>query len=156
MRSGILCLLAGLLMAQAAGCGKAKLEVHPVSGRVEFDDRSCPMFGDIEFYNEENRINARGRITREGTFTVGTYSADDGAVEGTHKIVIVQNTTAAVMPYLSKSIRHDHGQLVHPDYFDYRTSDLIWTIVQGENKVVLKLRKHPNQDSQGMPVKPTQ
>lgn len=143
-----------ILLASSTGCGKSQLEVHGVSGRVEFDDRSCPMFGDIEFYNEEHRINARGKITRDGTFTVGTYSADDGAVEGAHKIIISQNTTSPLMPYLTSSVKHNHGQLVHPDYYDYRTSDLSCTIVEGENEIVLKLRKHPNQDSQGMPVSP--
>ncbi len=154
MKNCLVWLLAGCLLAQCAGCGKGQLDVYPVSGRVEFEDRSCPMFGDIEFFNEEHRINARGKITRDGTFSVGTYSADDGAVAGTHKIVIVQNTSTPLMPYLSKTVKHDHGQLIHPDYYDYRTSDLSCTIVEGENEVVLKLRKHPSQDSQGMPLSP--
>ena len=109
------------------------------------------MFGDIEFYNAEHKINARGKIGRDGTFTVGTYTEDDGAVEGHHQIVIQQMTGSYQTAKLADKIVHDHGELLDRAFFDYRTSDLECTISRGTNQVELTVRKSPRQTPDGMP-----
>ncbi|MCP4098201.1 MAG: hypothetical protein GY748_18370, partial [Planctomycetaceae bacterium] len=82
-----LCIFA---LSQILGCGSGQVPTHAIDGIVQSEDGSPLMFGNIEFYNAEHKINARGNINRDGTFTVGTYSDNDGAVEGEQQIAILQ------------------------------------------------------------------
>ena len=109
------------------------------------------MFGDIEFYNAQHKINARGKIDRDGSFTVGTYTENDGAVEGKHQIITMQVSGDYLTEKLSDSIKHDHGALINASFFDYRTSGLECEIVPGDNQVNLTVEKNPRQTSEGMP-----
>jgi hypothetical protein len=134
----------GLFVAALSGCGRNEFPTYPVNGKLEFDDGTTPMFGEIEFFNEERRINARGKISRDGTFEIGTYRERDGAVEGKHKIVISQPTRDHLSAKIKAEIVHDHGDLVHPNYYDYRTSDLSCEVLPTrENYVHLRIKKHP-------------
>ena len=99
------------------------------------------MFGKIEFYNAEHKINARGTINRDGTVTVSTYDEDDGAVVGNHQIMISQQTSNHLTANIKAPIDHDHGDLVDPKYFDYRTSGLSCTIEPGSNEIELQVSK---------------
>ena len=138
-----LCQLSLLLSATIlllSGCS-GNLPTYPVEGQVVFEDGSSPMFGQIEFYNEAAKLNARGKINRDGTFTVGTYKENDGAVEGVHKVVIIQNTGSGLEVQLEVFVKHDHGALVDRAYCDYRTSDLTCTIAPTTNRVKLLVRK---------------
>jgi len=130
-----------------SGCGMGQLRTHPVEGQVRFTSGGAPTFGDIEFYNEEHKLNARGKINKDGSFSIGTYSENDGAIEGTHKIVIIQNTRSAIAEQLDINIRHDHGDLVDRAYFDYRTSGLTCTITQGSNRIELVVDKSQTRDA---------
>ena len=109
------------------------------------------MFGDIEFFNAEHRLNARGKISRDGTFQVTTFTDNDGAVAGTHKAIILQVTGNYLTEKLSDDIKHDHGDLVNSAYFDYRTSGLECEIVPGRNAVEFVVKKNPRQTEDGLP-----
>ena len=134
-----LCLLT--LVVVASGCSDGRLPTHTVRGQLEFEDGTTPMFGDVEFYNSEHKLNARGKVNRDGSFTVGTYEDEDGAVLGQHEIVIIQQTGNYLTASMAVEIAHDHGELIHSDYFDYRTSDLKCTIEEGDNELNFVLRK---------------
>ncbi len=140
-----------LLMLCFLGCNSGQLPTHTVDGIVRFDDGTSPMFGDIEFYSVEHQLNARGKINRDGSFTVGTYEENDGAVEGQHQVVIQQVTGDYLTAKLVDQIDHDHGALVDPAYFDYRTSGLECVISPGTNRIELSVKKSPRQTSDGMP-----
>lgn len=133
------------------GCNSDQLPTYPVNGTIRFQDGSHPMFGDIEFYNEKHQINARGKINRDGTFTVGTYADDDGAVAGTHQVIVLQVVGSYLTEKLSDEIKHDHGELVAKKFIDYRTSGLDCKIVAGPNPVELVVRKNPRQTEDGLP-----
>ncbi len=135
-----------------SGCGDGRLATYPVQGQLKFEDGTTPMFGNIEFYNAQHKLNARGKVNKDGTFTVGTYEDSDGAVEGEHKIVVQQHTGSYLAGHVKVPIKHDHGELIHSDYFDYRTSDLKCNIKKGkQNPVELVLRKNPRQTEEGLP-----
>ena len=141
-----------LFLFVAVGCGKSQLPTYKVNGQLKFEDGTTPAFGNIEFFNAENKINAHGKINRDGTFTVTTYDKNDGAVAGKHQIVIIQLTGNYLTAKSNQDIQHDHGQLAHPRYVDYRTSGLECTITEGENDVTLVLEKNPNQTEDGLPL----
>lgn len=142
-----------LLFPLMWGCGSDQLPTYPVSGTVQFEDGTHPMFGDIEFYNADHKVNARGKINRDGSFSVGTFTDNDGAIEGRHQIITLQIVSDHLTARRSHSIEHDHGALINPSFFDYRTSGLECDIVPGDNQVKLTVRKNPRQTSDGMPKK---
>ncbi len=150
-QSLIVVCLAILLLPNLAGCNSDQLPTYPVEGTIRFKDGSFPKFGDIEFYSSTHRINARGKINRDGSFTVGTYESNDGAVEGTHEIIVLQVSGTHLTARYHDDIKHDHGALVNKSYFDYRTSGLKCDIKQRTNQVELIVRKNPRQTQEGLP-----
>lgn len=143
--------LAIALLPSLAGCNSDQLPTYPVEGTIRFKDGSFPKFGDIEFYSDTHRINARGKINRDGSFTVGTYEPNDGAVEGPHKIIVLQISGTYLTAKYNDDIKHDHGALVNKSYFDYRTTDLKYDIKPRNNPVELIVRKNPRQTEDGLP-----
>jgi len=133
------------------GCGEGNLATYPVNGFVEFEDGTKPMFGDVEFYSAEHKINARGKIARDGTFDVSTYSDGDGAVLGIHQVVIMQQVGNYLIAKSGSKIKHDHGSLIDTSHFDYRTSGLSCEVKPGENEIRFVLKKMPRQTPEGMP-----
>ena len=146
----VLC-LAITLLPSLAGCGSDQLPTYPVEGTIRFKDGSFPKFGDIEFYSATHRINARGKINRDGSFTVGTFDPNDGAVEGQHEIIVQQISGTYLTAKYNDEIKHDHGALVNKSYFDYRTSKLKCDINQETNQVELIVSKNPRQTEDGLP-----
>lgn len=124
---------------------------YEVAGKVEFEDGTSPKFGDVEFYSPEFKLNARGKIKRNGTFTVTTFEEDDGAVLGHHDIVIMQQVGSYLMANADVDVDHDHGALIDKSHFDYRTSGLSCEIVEGKNEVNLVIKKLRRQTEDGLP-----
>lgn len=137
----------------STGCRDNVLKTYPVEGRVIFEDQSVPKFGEIEFYHEQHRVNARGAIGRDGQFTVSTFREGDGAVAGKHKVIITQNVASPLTARIRQEIDHDHGMLIASEYNDYRTSKLECEILaNGSNKIEFVVRKNPRQTKDGMPI----
>lgn len=135
----LVCSLAGL-----TGCGDDRPKTYPVFGKVVYADGTTPEFGDIEFFNQEHKLNAHGKIQEDGTFKVGTYDIDDGAVAGKHKVIILQRTRNHLSAKIEGRINHDHGDLMDTRYYDYRTSKLEATVEPIErNEITLTVRKMP-------------
>lgn len=147
----VVILFVSVIIVVFVGCGNRQLPTYPVNGQLEFQDGTTPKFGTIEFYNAEHQINGRGKINRDGTFTISTYGNNDGAVAGHHKIAIIQLTGNYLTAQANKHIQHDHGALVHQKYSDYRTSNLECTIVESDNDIKLIVERNPNQTEDGMP-----
>lgn len=89
-----LVLLASL---SAAGCSNDHA-TYPVHGQIVYSDGSPAT--DLEGYTvtfesvdhaatgEQSGIGAWGTVQSDGTFTLGTYESDDGAVLGKHRVAI--------------------------------------------------------------------
>ena len=144
------------LLVCTIGCGSDHLPVHPIQGQLKFSDGTVPKMGTIEFFNAEHRINACGKIRSDGTFTVGTYQPDDGAVAGKHSVAIIQLMSHSLAAKKEVVIEidesegkadHDHDhtedpldlEMVHPKYADYRTSDLTVEVKPGDNQITLEV-----------------
>ena len=141
--------LAAVILCLLSGCSD-NLPTHKVIGSVEFEDGTKPMFGNIEFYSPQYKINARGKIERDGSFTVSTYSEGDGAVVGYHDIVIMQQVGNYLIAKTGSKIKHDHGSLIDLSHFDYQTSGLDCEIKPGSNEVRLVVKKLPRQTPEGL------
>ena len=110
-----------------AGCGPQE-QVHPVRGKVVYPDGEPMIAGQIEFESQDHdeRINARGPIHSDGTFVLRTFKADDGALLGKHKVVVMA-------PFRDLSRPDLLGRGVHSQYTSYQESDIEFTVEPGEN-----------------------
>ena len=131
-----------LLIVATLGCSSGNPKTHDVHGVVRFPDGLPLTAGTIEFesLNTEMPFTARGEVSEDGTFDLGTFSMTDGAVEGRHRVVVVSNHeigTGAERP----------GDLepskLHPRFADYRTSGLEFEVKPGKNEFTVPVEYAP-------------
>jgi hypothetical protein len=81
------CSLIFLAAIFSLGCSKrGGMETAPVSGKVAYRGKAVPT-GTVMFVPAEGPA-ATGEIAKDGTYTLTTYKAGDGAVIGKHKVTI--------------------------------------------------------------------
>lgn len=90
---GLGCVLLGMV----AGCGGKQIErkpVYPVSGKVTFQGKPATgAFVSLQPADDPNLDNwptgfPRGTASGDGTFTLSTYEAGDGAPAGRYNVII--------------------------------------------------------------------
>lgn len=121
--------IGSLVLSLVFGCGEAQIETYPVTGTVVFDDGSPVRTGTVELFSPEHGLTATGRIREDGSFELGTYSSNDGACAGDHKVIVAQ------LIINDGTVKHskDHGKPLDPVYASYNTSTLTATIKEQEN-----------------------
>lgn len=87
-------LVSAWLALLAAGCGTARLETAPVAGRVTLDGKPVPA-GTVVFLAAVGP-SAKGPIQADGTYRLGTYGSADGAVVGSHRVIVVADDPVAL------------------------------------------------------------
>ena len=90
-----------------SGCDRGdRLQTYPVAGRIIFSDGK-PFAGGsqsfIVFESIEHSLNATGVIDADGTFNLGTYESNDGAVAGIHRVSITPPTPAGDPDHVRKA-----------------------------------------------------
>ena len=126
--------LALLVVAFTSGCSDTKFKTYRVDGRVVFEDQQPVKFGRIEFYQPERDVSAYASIREDGTFSMGTVKANDGAVEGPHQVMIMQMimSARAGMPGVTEQPRA-HGTHIARQFADFDSSGLTF-VVEPHNK----------------------
>jgi hypothetical protein len=109
-----------VLLVTSNGCGEKQPTTYPVKGRAVFSDGKPVMLGTIELLSEDGSLNAQGSIQPDGTFILGTFASNDGAVAGTHKAIVMQMIVSDGLPKHSM----DHGDPIDPLYSSYSSSPL--------------------------------
>jgi hypothetical protein len=73
------------------GCaGEKHPETLPVQGKVTYAGKPVPA-GTITFQSDSGQA-AVGEIQPDGSYRLGSFAKDDGAVLGHHRVMIVANT----------------------------------------------------------------
>ncbi len=85
-------LLALLFTLPCGACASGREPLYPVSGQVFYEGK--PVEGATIVLHplnsaEANAPTARGRTDSEGSFTLGTYAAGDGAPAGEYGVAII-------------------------------------------------------------------
>ena len=90
MRERSVCLLLTLVVV-ACGCSKNGRTTYPAGGTVTLDDGSPLPGGWIEFQleGEHTAPTAKALIQPDGTFELGTYTETDGALAGSHRVMVM-------------------------------------------------------------------
>ena len=84
-RTAVVPLVAALLLPLPA-CRPSRPAVAPVSGRITRDGKPVTS-GVVSFYPVAGRP-AAGQIDADGRYTLGTFTRNDGALLGSHRVVI--------------------------------------------------------------------
>ena len=128
---------AALALALAlAGCGGGGPKLAAVRGTVTYKGKPVPS-GTVSFI-PANGPAATGKINPDGTYTLTTFKAGDGAVLGHHKVVV------AAMEDMTGRLPEDRNPLppsIVPDkYTSIGTTDLTAEVKEGENTIDLPLK----------------
>lgn len=76
------------LLVVATGCSGDRMKTYTVTGKVTYKGKAVPN-GTVNFIPSGPGPSATGELQKDGTFTLKTYAAGDGAVAGKHKVVVV-------------------------------------------------------------------
>jgi hypothetical protein len=78
---------AALFSFALSGCGSNNPPTFPVTGKVTFNGEALPM-GSLLLQPKAGGPSAQGVINSDGTYSVWTFEEGDGAIPGTHTVLI--------------------------------------------------------------------
>jgi hypothetical protein len=85
------CLLCGVLALSCLACGKGRLPVNPVHGRLLVDGQPA-AHAQVAFHPVGNdgpeAVHPFGQVDDRGEFTLSSYVRGDGAPEGDYKVTV--------------------------------------------------------------------
>ena len=137
---GILLLLMGL----AGGCG-GQPATYLVHGTVLFPDGKPLARGTVEFeaLGQTKPITASGEIGSDGTFRLGTFAANDGAIAGEHRVAVISDYeigTGVERPGELPPVQ------LHPKFRSFKTSGLKFTVKPRMNNILVEVDYAPAAD----------
>src|SRR5262245_19121507 len=89
--------IGGVCLMFLVGCGEsgpAQPKTYPVSGTVMYNGQRVAA-AKVTFMTEGAAKAATGITDSEGKFQLSTYSANDGAIAGDHKITVIKEEAPA-------------------------------------------------------------
>jgi hypothetical protein len=124
-----------LTLTMIAGCGSGN--TSPVRGKVVFKDGSPLNGGLVRFrpVDEKLQVSARGDIQEDGTFILGTYKDDDGAVPGKYQVAITPP------PRPKKREKPIGRPAIHSRFEKFETSGCEVEVKRGPNDFKIEVDK---------------
>ena len=116
-----------LILVVAVGCSDGRPKRVPVSGQVLIDGKPVEG-GSIQFIPEGDRPSSSD-LDDEGRFTLRCFEEDDGAVTGTHKVLV------AAREVVGQKVKWYAPQ----KYSDVSTSGLTVEITEPTDSLVIEL-----------------
>jgi hypothetical protein len=120
-----------------AGCGGGGFETAPVNGKITYKGKPLPT-GTIIYMPEGDKPAATGEIKPDGSYILGTYASEDGAVLGKHaiKIYAVEEQGERLPEERSPT----PGLILPNNYTSFETSGLTAEVKQGQNTFSFELK----------------
>ena len=136
--------LASIALAVAAqtGCSDGKPKRYPVRGIVRYSDGTLLTNGSIEFelMNSGVPVTATAPILDDGSFTLGTYAAADGAIAGNYRVAVFSRYEIGNGFERPGLIPPD---LLAPRFRDANSSGLEFTVEPTENNFTVIVEYAP-------------
>ncbi len=129
--------MALIFVSAASGCSSEnRIETATVSGTVTFNGDPLQI-GSLLFVPVTGGPSAEANIGTDGSFEMGTYDDDDGAVLGEHKVMITAFTAPGGSGLPEDVIDGDGAPVsVIPDFYgDLEKSGLKVDVKSGENTI---------------------
>ncbi|MFG0288529.1 MAG: hypothetical protein ACF8CQ_10155 [Rhodopirellula sp. JB044] len=135
-------LLSAVVTSALIGCSDPGRDTYPVSGLVRFPDGTVLRDGSVEFeiVGRKPAVTATGQIGPDGTFTLGTFAAADGALAGEHRVAVFSSHrigTGAERPGMIPENR------LHPRYRSFDSSGITLEVQPAENQFVIDVEFAP-------------
>jgi len=133
------------ILACLPGCGSDHLPTYPVRGKVVFEDGEPLTTGGVVLLesvitdDKGLALNARGLIHADGTFELTTFDDGDGAVAGTHRMLVRAQRDAD--DYLKRGIIP--RPIIDPRFERFETSGLEYTVEEDDNEFEVIVRRPP-------------
>ena len=125
-----------LAAAALTGCGDSRQKTAVVRGKVTYKGKPVPH-GSVTFMPTGSSPAATGEIQSDGKYTLTTYSSGDGAVLGSHKVMIVSiQDTSAKLPEERNPLP---PPLVPDKYTNPATTPLTAEVKDQENTIDFEL-----------------
>lgn len=124
----------GAIALLAAGCGGTG--TVPVEGKVVYSDGSAAT--DLTGYvisldSSELKVSANGEVQPDGSFKVGTYDVEDGALPGKYKVALTPPEPPTDAPPPKRIIPSKYG--------DLNASGLEIEVKPDDNKVTVQVER---------------
>ena len=120
----------------AAGCGGKR--PYPVEGKIVFSDGTAAtaLAGFLVGMDSGGQVGANGMVQADGSFRVGTYENDDGALPGKYRVSLTPPDPPLDQPAPKP--------IIDPKYGDFATSGLNAEIKAGSNPITLTVERAKN------------
>lgn len=131
-------LISALICCTLCGCGD---KTYPVEGRVLFKEDGTPLSGgwvEFELIDSARSISARGPIDDDGYFRLGTFRADDGALPGDYRALVVPPAPVGD-PDSQRTPRS--ASVIHVRFLTYDTSGLTFTVAKKSNSFTIEVER---------------
>ncbi|MDA0283960.1 MAG: hypothetical protein O3B13_15505 [Planctomycetota bacterium] len=142
-------------LAVLTGCSD-RPQTYLVHGMVVYPDGKPLTKGTVEFeaLDLKRPITASGEIAADGTFQLGTFEANDGAIAGSHRVAVIADPeigTGAERPELLPPL------VLDPRFSEFKTAGLEFTIKPGINNLLVEVDyAPPRQSASGAVESPVQ
>ena len=121
-----------LVVAALTGCSGSK--PTPVHGKVTLSDGTPVVGATVVFDDPEKHIRSSGMTQSDGSYSLRTPQAGDGAEVGRYKVTVHQ-------PLAADSRQPPQPSVFHPRYESSAKSGLEYTVKKGDNVYDVKLDK---------------
>ncbi len=140
-------LLTVFCLLLAGGCGDGRRPSYPAGGTVALTD-GTPLAGgwvEFELIGDKSVPTARARVQPDGSFQLGTYKDDDGALEGEHRVLVLPPSVPrkrGAEPMLRQEGTPNDTPPVAIDhrYGRFDTSGLTFTVTRDASKNRFQIR----------------
>jgi len=128
----LLCLSLAIV---TSGCGRRGDEkpTAVVRGKVTYQGKPLPL-GMVTFTPDNMGPTASGTINSDGTYSLSTYTKDDGATIGTHKVAVIAKEEQT--NFEANAVPTDGRRLIPDKYFLEVTSGLTADVKAGEENEI--------------------
>ena len=117
------------VVAGAIGCsGGGPVPTYSVTGTVKLSDGSPLSGGRVLTRADENsKYPARAEIDAEGAFVLTTFDLEDGAVAGTHKVMITPHIPRESLDAVATKTKKSQSA-IDPSYQNLKSTPLTITV----------------------------
>ena len=135
---------AALILALMAGCS-GQANTYLVHGMVVYPDGKPLTRGTVEFEatHEGRQITASAEIAPDGTFQLGTFAPNDGAVAGHHRVAVIADFEIATGWERPDMVP---PPALHPRYRNFGTSGLEFDIKPRTNNILVEVDYAPPEE----------
>lgn len=125
----------------AGGCSRQQA-TYLVHGTVVFPDGKPLTRGTVEFeaMNNNKAITASAEIALDGTFQLGTFAPNDGAIAGEHRVAVISDYQIGTGVERPGELP---PPLLDPKFRSFKTSGLKFTVHPRMNNILVEVDYAP-------------